>query len=206
MVLITSPCCGIFSATPPPKLDIDARIYPADEYTAVKRVLFLPFSNETSYKNQGEIVEEAFAREFTERGCFEVVNLPPEDEKLAQALNPQSRGTFSLTVLIELGEYYKVDAVLLGCLRMYEPYPPPMISLKADLIAVHNGEILRTVSGLLDAGKENVARDISLYYSTHCSQDDSLFEWHKVTSSPSMYADYACHRIIKAMYPETGRL
>ena len=202
LLLLLSPGCTLFPEKPI-RLDIEARTYPADDYTAVKRVLLLPFSNETSFEDQARVVERAFAQELADRGCFETVPIPEEDVELFASIHPFTNGRFSLTMLIELGEYYHVDAVLLGCLKMCNPYAPPLISLKADLIAVNNGEVLRTVAGILDARDGMVARDIMGYFEEHCAhQDESLYEWRIVTSSPRMYARYACNRFVNALHPD----
>jgi hypothetical protein len=183
-------------------LDIDARAYAQDSTARVQRVLVLPFANRTDYENQSRLVEETFARELAGRGHFEVVMIPEEDTEFVGTIEPHTTGRFPLTLLIELAQYYKTDAVLLGCLRSYDPYVRPKIALKADLIAVHDGAVLRSVSGVLDTEDDMVARDVMNYYEDVLQQDGSLFEWRRVTASPEMFARYACNRFVNALYPE----
>lgn len=194
--------CRLFEEEPV-ILDIDTRTYPEDGYTAVQRVLILPFSNETPDPVSMEVVEEAFARDLADRGCFELITLPRSEYPFLDSQELSRAGRFPLTVLIELGNLYHVDAVILGSLKIYNPYAPPAIGLKADLISVRTGAVLRTVNGLLDARDSNVHRDIVRYYEEQMSRgEDSLFEWRLVTTSPSVYARYACNRFLNAMYPE----
>lgn len=187
----------------PVHLNIEARRYSSDASTPVKRVLVMPFYNETEYKDQGVLVGDTFSQILAERGCFEVVPLPREDEEMVELLQPYITGRVPMEVLMELGSWYRADAVLLGCLKRYDPYTRPKIGLKADLVSVYNGSVLRTVHGLLDAGEDNVARDLVNYFEQHHrhSHDQSLSEWRGLMASPRMYARYACHRFIEALYP-----
>jgi hypothetical protein len=198
------PACHLMQSKPV-HLDIESRAYPQDVSAPLKRVLVLPFYNETEYTEQGPMVEQAFSQALSERGCFEVVALQPEDTDLIDPLKPYSSGTFSLTVLMELGEWYRADAVLLGCLKLYDPYHRPKIGMKADLISVYDGSVLRTVNGVLDSGEDDVARDLVNYFDENHnrSHEESLYEWRCILNSPHMYARYACNRFVNAMYPET---
>jgi hypothetical protein len=196
---LTGAGCLLLEEERPIQLDVQGRAYPANEYTAVKRVLVLPFTNETSYQNPTKLVREAFIQKLRESTCFEVVSLSEEDKRIMESLHPYTTGDFPLSLLIEIGDCYKVEAVFLGCLKMYNPYAPPVIGLKADLIAVHSGALLRSVNGLLDARDESVARDIQEYYVNQLTDNDSLFEWRIITSSPQLFARYACDRFLRAM-------
>jgi len=188
----------------PIRLDIDARTFPEDRLTSVLRVLVLPFSNDTAFESQGKVVEEAFAQELAQRGYFEVIRIPDEDTDLFVALEPYTTGRIPLDLLIELGEYYRTDAVLLGCLKNYDPYIRPKIGLKADLVAVRDGSVLRSVHGLLDSGEEMVTRDVKAYYENQLSQECSLYEWRRVTASPETFARYACNRFVNALYSDSS--
>jgi hypothetical protein len=186
----------------PVVLDIRAKTY-SNQNQSVKRVLLLPFINKSEYEERADSVAAEFGRALSERGLYEVVMLPPEDEELVEALRPFSTGRISASLLIDLGTCYHVDAVVVGCLKTFEPYSPPVISMKADLISINNGATLRTVSGVLDARDAMVVRDVKNYFQTECAHQDSLFEWRRVTYSPEMYTRYACHRFVDALYPET---
>jgi hypothetical protein len=200
-LVLASAGCAIMEEEPI-VLDIDSRAYAQDATTHLQRVLVLPFSNRTEYKHQAKLVEETFARELAGRGHFEVVMIPEEDTEFVGTIEPHTTGRFPLTLLIELGQYYKTDAVLLGSLRSYDPYVRPKIALKADLISVLDGAVLRSVNGVLDTEDEMVARDVENYYEEVLLQDHSLFEWRRVTASPEMFARYACNRFVNALYPD----
>jgi hypothetical protein len=191
--------CHLLREEKPIFLNIQGRTYPAESYTSIKRVLVLPFSNESAFQDQADLVHEAFVQKLRECNYFEVVTLPRDDERMMHSLHPYTTGNFPLSVLINIGDCYHVDAVFLGCVKVYNPYVPPRIGLKADMIAVHNGALLRSVNGLLDARDESVSRDIIRYYERHLIDNDSLFEWRIITTSPRLYARYACHRFLGAM-------
>lgn len=198
--------CGAsctFLPEKPVQLNIEARHYGGPNRIHPKRVLVLPFFNETRYKEQSDDMAQAFGQALCDRGCFEVIPLPSDDAEIMAMLKPYSSGRIPLDVLMELGSWFRADAVLMGCLRRYDPYTRPKIGLQADLISVYNGSVLTTVSGLLDSGEDRVARDLVSYYNAHHrhSHEESLSAWRGIVASPRMYARYACHRFVEAMYP-----
>ncbi|MFH1999884.1 MAG: hypothetical protein ABIK28_09395 [Planctomycetota bacterium] len=195
------PCCQMLEEKPI-KLNIEACTYPADRQTKVSRVLVLPFNNESGFPKQGEMVEQTFSRALAEQGQFEVISLPSEDHDLMESLDPYKTGRFSLSMLIELGQWYNVDAVMLGCIKTYNPYCQPRIGMKADLISIRSGAVLRAVDGTLDSGEDMVAHDIIRYFEENhnFSHEESLFEWRSIIQSPKMFARYACHRFVNELY------
>lgn len=197
------PCCHMLQDKPI-HLNIDSCTYPEDQKTLVSRVLVLPFTNETEYPKQGEMVERTFSRTLADQGEFEVITLPPEDYDLLGNIDPYRTGRFSLRMLIELGQWYNVDAVVLGCIKTYNPYVQPRIGMKADLISIRNGAVLRAVDGTLDSGEDMVARDIVRYFEENhnYSHEESLFEWRSIIQSPQMFARYACHRFVHELYKD----
>ncbi|MBU0756050.1 MAG: hypothetical protein KJ645_12980 [Planctomycetes bacterium] len=201
--LICGSSCALMRDEPV-QLNIEARHYGGPDRIIPKRVLVLPFFNETEYKEQGSTVGEAFGQALCDRGCFEVIPLPEDDAEMMSLLKPYTTGRFPMEVLMELGSWYRADAVLMGCLKRYDPYSRPKIGLQADLISVYNGSVLCSVSGLLDSGEDRVARDLVSYYNNHHqhSHDESLSEWRGILSSPRMYARYACYRFVEALYPQ----
>jgi len=203
LILLTPQGCALFKSfdDKPIELDISARIYPADSSTAVKRVLIYPFSNESSFKNQTRVVADAFSEALAQQGCFELALISEADEKTFKNLDSSSTGRFPLSLLVELGSYFKVDAILVSNLKMYNPYNPQVISIKADLISVHNGKVLRSLNGIVDAGTDMVTRDIIKYYYDECSRDSSLDDYNLISLSPKLYARYASHRFVNAMFP-----
>ena len=194
--------CALLRKEPPPRLDISARTYPVDGSRAVRRVLFLPFANQTEYRDQEKVAEKAFAEACARRRLFEIVLPPPEAEKHLRNCRPSRDGTFPATLLVELATRYKVDAVLVGTLKLYDPFAPPILGIKADLISVYDGAVLRSMDGVLDARDRDVIRDIDRYCRDACSASSTLFDDHLVVTSPEMFARYACDRMVGAMFPE----
>ena len=102
----------------------------------------------------------------------------------------------------KIGILKKVASAYPGSVKMYSPYAPQMIGIKADLISVHNGSILRTVNGLLDVREDMVGRDLAKYFENNCSYEGSVFATHLLLTSPELFASYACSRFVDAMYPD----
>lgn len=192
----------LFSKDEPAPLAINARIYPADQATAVRRVLLYPFGNQTQYKDQTPIVTEALQRAIAKQGCFELVSVAPEDQETYKQINTSGTGKFPMSLLIELGALYHVDAILVGHINIYNPYDPQALGIKADLISVFNGKVLRSMQGFLDANSISVSNDIIKYYQEDCDSRGTIETWRLIRLSPTMYADYACHRFVRAMFPK----
>jgi hypothetical protein len=199
-LLLTSPACRTPYSKDAAGGGVVGSFYrePADG-RQIRRVVLLPFRNETPFPDDSEMIREALAKQLTMRGRFEVIPLPGEVRDLERFEEARPAGTFGKKTLLEAHRRFKADAVLFGTVTRYHPYEPIVLGLKLDLVNTGAGDVVWSAEALFDASLGWIAQDVEAFYCETLRETDSLEGWRSLLASSRLFADYACHRIAASL-------
>ena len=162
----------------------------------VRRVLVLPFRDDTAHPEHANGLQRAFVDALNRRQVFEVVEVDH------RALGQDHQREFVLTgeivkqALMELARAYKADGVLYGSVTRYRAYEPMAVGLRISLVSAGAGDLIWEANGLFDSSDVRVVRDVHHWYDTEVDQSDHLERWRGVLMSPARFGAYACSRIV----------
>lgn len=162
----------------------------------VRRIMVLPFAQESGVQADCVKVRDAFVAELQKLRRFEVVPLPPdasEDDELNRSL---ARGRLSTEAMVRLCNRYSLDGVFLGSVTAWRPYTPPHLGMRTQLVSVHSGAAVWAVDAIYDSNDRTTIGDLR-HYVEHNQQDDgNLHGWQMNLLSPQKFTNFVAHRFV----------
>ena len=178
-------------------------VYRAPDFapTRVRRVIALPFQQETEDVAVGNQVRAALAAEIQAAGRFEVV---PAPDRLTAALAAQARrtGRFDQVFVAELGRRFGADALMLGTVTAYRPYNKPLLGLKVQIVDTEHGRVLWAADGLWDTSLRHVVERVRSHYVKRHPMWDQLDGWKITRLSPARFHRFVAYELVEAMRDE----
>ncbi len=177
-------------------------LHPEWSWASVRRVLVLPFLNETEYTRVAEEVRTALAGELQRQGLFEVVLAPTDDSgRLSAAVH--RGGRFDEAVLIDLALQSHADVIIHGIVTQYGLYPRPRIGLVLQAVAPQQAKVVAAVDGVWDTTDAGVAERCRTYYRqrprplppfirNHVIATDDVFAGEIALDSPALFQRWVC--------------
>lgn len=168
---------------------------PAD-LANVRRIMVLPFGQESGVQADCNKVRDAFVAELQKLRRFEVVPLPSDASENEQLNRSLSRGRVSSDALVRLCNRYAVDGVFLGTVTTFRPYQPQQMGMRTQLVSVHSGAPIWAVDAIYDATERTTISDLR-HFVEHTQRDDgNLHNWEMNLISPQKFTSFVAHRFV----------
>jgi hypothetical protein len=142
----------------------------------VGRVAIVELGNDSSYPQISADVTEALFLALQKKQVFGLTTVRRDDpawRSLRLDLDPGSPtdnsafgvpSTFTLEQLSAIHETLRCDALLIGTVTEYRPYPRTAIGLRIKLVDLQNGQLLWALEQVWDAADKTTERGIKEYY------------------------------------------
>lgn len=168
---------------------------PAD-LASVRRIMVLPFGQESGVQADCTKVRDAFVAELQKLRRFEVVPLPAdarEDDELNASM---TRGRLSTDAVVRLCNRYALDGVFVGSVTAWRPYTPPHLGMRTQLISVHSGAPIWAVDAIYDSSDRTTIGDLRNYVECTQQEDGNLHGWEMNLLAPSKFTNFVAHRFV----------
>jgi len=181
---------------PPEKRDVNHFLADARDLASVRRVMVLPFAEESGVVAECTRIRDAYVTELQKLRRFEIVPLPDAAAEVQQLQASLRHGSVSTEGIVELCNRYRVDAVLAGSVTAYRAYTPPRLGMRTQLVSVHSGSVIWAVDALYDANDRSMQSDLRHYYENVQTHDGNLHGWEFDAIAPSKFCAYVAHRFV----------
>jgi len=175
-----------------------------DDAEAPRRLLILPFLDESGPNPGTDSVEKVFTSELMKRGRFDVVTAPPNEAEAVASREVRLRGTYPLPALTDLADRYRADAILLGSVTDHRPYPPLRLGLRVEMISTRTGRVLWSADALFDAADRTTRRAITAYHDRVIASTGSLMAADVLLVSMDKFTRFACHEVARTIDRKDG--
>jgi hypothetical protein len=192
--------CALFSKKSTSKFS-SMSYYKSDEYedTNVRRVLLLPFTEESGRDKVIHEITDAFFIELQKVSKFDTVVAQEFQEILSQQRDVWYRGLISAEIIVEAKKRYKVDAIIFGTITQYRSYEPPVLGIKIGMFSTKSGNIIWSTDAIFDSNKAEVINLIKAYYNEHYQRAQSLYGWRIILLSMKRYAQFVAHQMLTTL-------
>jgi hypothetical protein len=172
---------------------------PSFDVNSLQRVLLMPLANESPFPCAADEIRAALAAELQCIGQFEVVVAPPTPE-VCQAKLVHVRGRFDEAAMAHLARTFKADAILVGAVTQYHPYPPPYLGLTVHLVSPTSAVVVASVDGLWDGRDKKLAKEARVYYrqGSHPLLQPGQ-ESDVALASPRLFQRFVCNCVAHAL-------
>lgn len=190
---------GRFYLLPEPGYRGTFYLSPEFRATSIRRVMVMPFKNETGYRNIEGDVADIFILELQKMLKFEVVPSNREAEKLLGRTDLITNGVFNRADMARIGDRFKVDALIFGSILQYRPYEPLALGLKVQMVSTDTGAVVWAVEQIFDSSEHSVYRAAKAYYSGLNKRSLAQYGRRTVLVSMEQYTKFVCSQIVKTL-------
>jgi hypothetical protein len=200
LVIVLAPISGCrFNAKKPTPLT-PLRYYRYGGYNlkTIGRVVMLEMENLSTNQGLSNELTAALSKEIQSKQIFGLDTLYLNDPKW-KSMDISSDFKFSLEELAAIREKFKADAVMVGKITHYRPYPANSIGLKLELFDCSTGQLLWAIDQVWDSTDLKTEARIKSFYSTEMRKAHDPLDWKIVMQSPRIYNKFVTHEISQTL-------
>jgi hypothetical protein len=129
---------------------------------------------------------------------YELVALDDDDLVEVGVQDAFRRGRYDTRAVLEVARRYRLDALVLGTVTHYQPYPPQALGLEVELVAIETGATLWSSSLQLDAADARVRARLERWQHDHKSDGGNRESVQLTLVSPERFARFAAAEVAAA--------
>ena len=141
-------------------------INPNKSLSTVGRVAIVELNNNSSYPEISSNVTEKMYQALQKKQIFGLT-VVRQDDSLWRSLQLDLESKYTLDQIITIRETLKCDAVLLGTITEFRPYPHMIIGLRLKLLDLRDGQLLWALEQVWDSADKTTEYRIKDYFRSH---------------------------------------
>lgn len=159
----------------------------------VQRVLFLPLTSDSASPAPADAMTRTLGPALQARQIFSITTLPPEPGIDLPALDP--RRPVAMKDLMRLRQATGCDAVILGAIAGFQPYPHTQTGLLLRMIDARDGRVLWAVDHFWSAADKDVQARMEEYFRVRRGPDYNPVEWRLAMVSPTAFQEFVAWEV-----------
>jgi len=164
----------------------------------ITRVAFVPMTNLSEFPTATDGMGAALAQAVQATKLFHFEVASPADS-LCTCLPRDPKGQFSLKQLSELRRSLACDAILVGAVTQFEPYPHMQGGLYLRLVDVRTGRLIWSVDHVWDTADEKVRKRIQAFFEHELGKTDDPLKWRLATVSTQAFDRYVAFEVAETL-------
>jgi hypothetical protein len=186
---------------PAPRMNV--RLGSPAELNRLRRVVLVNLSDEAAQPDVAAGMTEALYRALQDRGIFQVERLRG-GHPVESLLQKGRQGPFALADLEEIRQLLHCDAVLLGSLTAFQPYPRMQIGLVLRLLDLRSAKTVWSVDLVWDARDKDVQAALRRSLRDRVGREYEPLDWQIGTISPDVFEKFVAHEVVRTL-PEGAK-
>jgi hypothetical protein len=154
----------------------------------VQRVALLPLAGETAYPAVAEGMTTALLQAIQARQLFHVTLSPATESCQVDLQRP-----FSLKDLARLRQATGADAVIVGAVKSFDPYPRMHLGLNVRLLDLRDSRVIWAVDHLWDATDKATQKRMEEYFREQCGERWEPLQWRLATVGPAVMQQFVAY-------------
>ncbi len=176
-------------------------VNPTAEMETLGRVVVFEMVNRTPHENLSMEVTSALSEALQKRHLFSVKTLSSDDPRWKDI--DVTPAPYSFKKMAEIREKLSADAVIVGEINQYYPYPHLMMSLHMKMIDLREGKTIWGLEQLWDSADKRLQDRMIAYYETHLKEGYQPLNWQILMTSPRAFRKFVLHEVA-VTFPETN--
>ena len=153
--------CGVY--TPPVHTTINYYLNPEKELSLVGRVAIIELNNNSNYPQITTDVTDSLFQAMQKKQLFGI-SIIRQTDPAWRSLQLDAGATYTTEQLLAIRKTLKCDAVLLGDITGYQPFPHMTIALRLKLIDLKDGQLIWALEQVWDSTDKITESRIKKYY------------------------------------------
>lgn len=174
---------------------------PAD-LARVHRVALFTLADEAAQPDVAAGMTDALYRALQERQLFHV-ELLRRGHPAEEMLRKGAQGPYSMDELAEIRDALQCDAVLLGSVTVFQPYPRMQLGLVLRLVDLKNASPVWSVDLVWDTRDKTVQAAIRRYFDARVGRKYEPLDWQYGLMSPDVFERFVAWEVARTL-PDGG--
>jgi hypothetical protein len=187
---------------------------PAKDVRTVGRVAVVELGNNSSYPKISADVTQALFTALQKKQLFGL-NIVHQDEPVWRSLQldldsgpPTQNDTFGVPSaytfeqLSAIHKTLKCDAVLIGTVTEYHPYPRMAVGLRMKLVDITDGQLLWALEQVWDSADKTIERRINEYFQSQMRSGFAPLRERLVVVSPLKFIKFVAYEVGETLEPK----
>lgn len=136
---------------------------PGKDLPSIGRVALISLANESSYPQISADITEALFRALQKKQVFGLTTVHQDDPAWrSMQLNPND--TYALDQLVAMRKTLKCNAVLIGTITEFKPYPHMVVGLRLKILDLRDGQLVWALEQIWDIADKTTEKRIKKYF------------------------------------------
>jgi hypothetical protein len=167
---------------------------------SVGRVVLIELTNESRYPQISTDVTEALYLAAQKKQLFGLTVVTQDDTEW-RGLHSELNLTPSLNQLSVIRDTLKCDAVMVGTITGYQPYPRMTIGIRLKLLDLSDGNILWALEQVWDSADRSTEARIKNYFQSEMRSGFAPLQEELVTMSSLKFIKFVAYEIAETLNP-----
>jgi hypothetical protein len=201
LTLLAVVCLGLSAAGCQSQSGTTARgayFKPNRKLATVDRIVFLEFGNNTSYPDISSDVTETLYEALQKKQLF-TLSVVNKDDPAWRSLSLDSNLRLKLEQLQAIHQQLKCDAILVGTVTTYKPYPHLRIGIRLKLIDVRDSQLIWAIEQIWDTTDKAVEERIKKYFDKEKRSEAQNLSQQLVSISSLGFLKYVSYEISETL-------
>jgi hypothetical protein len=191
---------------------------PEKDFSAIGRVALVELDNDSRFPQISTDVTEALFQASQKKQVFGLTLVHQNDpawRSLQLDLNLGSKmqnGTFkasttyTLEQLLAIRKTLKCDAILVGTITKYQPYPHMAVGLRLKLVDLNDGQLLWALEQIWDGADKTTERRIKNYFKHHIHSGLAPLHEQLMVVSSLKFINFVAYEVAETLHPGKYRI
>ena len=191
--------CSIYSASAP-----TAEYYylnPDKDLSAIGRVAIVELDNDSSYPKISADVTEKLYQSLQKKQIFGLT-VVRQKAPAWRSLQVDMNSRYTLAELFAIRKTLKCDAVLIGTVTEYQPYPHMSIGLRLKLVNLADGQLLWALEQIWDTADKTTEHRIKNYFQREMRAGFAPSREQLVVVSPLRFVKFVVYEVAETLRPK----
>ncbi len=168
-------------------------INPGSDFASIARVTIFELDNHTDYPSLSGDIASAINRELQKKHLFNTSVLQQSSSEWIDL--ELDDADYSNEEMSSIGEQLNTDAIIIGSISEYRPYPQMLVSLNLRMLDLRSGQIVWGTEQLWDSTDNNLARRMKVYYRDHMRTGYEPIDWELLYTSPRAFNRFVAYEV-----------
>jgi len=189
-------CSSTPSQNCPPK--VGYYLAPTEELDRVRKVTIVSLSAPKDNETVAEGMTSALFQTVQGRRLFQLDVIDSNDTAWRE-MDIDVQQPLTPAQYAALRKAYRCDAILLGTIQEFQPYPRMRMSMRLQLLDLRKGKLLWGIDHVWDTTDQATEYRIRSYFSGHETNQFAPIEWHLATVSPRAFEKFVAYEIAQTL-------
>jgi hypothetical protein len=177
---------------------------PAKDLRSIGRVALVELDNESRYPQASTDVTEALFLTLQKSQLFGLTVIQQNNPDW-RSLQSNLTSTSPLQQLSAIRQTLKCDALLIGTLTEYQPYPHLAVGLRLKLLDLTDGQLLWGLEQIWDSADRSTENRIKRYFRSEMRTDQTLLREQLIVISSIKFIKFIAYEVAQTMQPRRSR-